>query len=71
MDSYRVLHDEENDVWCVRNGSEGPIGCFHDKLEAIDFGRSLAQDSIFGHLVVEAAHGDIELFWSFGSDPIG
>lgn len=71
MDSYRVNHDAGEDAWCVRNGGEGPIGCFRDKFEAIEFARSLAQESIFGHLVVEAAPGDIELFWSFGSDPIG
>lgn len=72
MDCYRVFRNNEHDTWCVVCGSDTtPIGCFPDKEEAIELGRSLAQDSIFGRLTVEAPAGVIEFLWSYGSDPVG
>jgi hypothetical protein len=72
MDVYRVIHDDDHNGWCVSNeGNESPIECFKDKNEAIEFGMSLAQDSIFGRLTVEAPMGIIEAMWSYGADPVG
>jgi len=72
MDCFRVIHDGDHDTWCVSNGSEeSTIECFKDKNKAIEFGMSLAQDSIFGRLTVEAPKGIIEAMWSYGSDPVG
>ena len=72
MEHYSVRHEPDGQVWCVKlENNKSPIECFSDREEAIGFGRSLAQDSIFGRLTVHGCDGVIEIAWAFGSDPIG